>query len=176
MSDELRAEINAMTKVGEALSDLEDESRARVLHWALSRFGSGPTTTSIPAASAAPVEGESSASGGGEPRADEFEDLASLYDAATPANENEKALVCAYWFQEIQGFPDLTAQAINTELKHLGHGVSNITRTFDRLKNQKPALIVQTRKEGKTQQARKRFKLTGEGRKLVRQMLAHDAP
>jgi hypothetical protein len=63
------------------------------------------------------------------------------------------------------------AQAVNTRLKDLGHGVGNITRAFEALKDEKPALIVQTKKEGSTQQARKKFRVTAEGKKKVEGML-----
>jgi DNA-binding PadR family transcriptional regulator len=67
---------------------------------------------------------------------------------------------------------DVEAQRVNTELKQLGHGVSNITRAFDALKSQKPALIMQTRKEGTSKQARKKYKVTTEGKKAVERMLS----
>jgi hypothetical protein len=83
----------------------------------------------------------------------------------------DKALVVAYWLQVRGGAADIDAQTANTELKHLGHGISNVTRAFEGLKSQKPALMIQLRKEGSTQQARKRFKVTAEGRKSVERML-----
>jgi len=49
-----------------------------------------------------------------------------------------------------------------TSLKHLGHGFGNITRAFENLKAMKPALIVQTRRDGSSPQARKKFKVTSE--------------
>lgn len=175
MSNDFDAEIRAMNTIREALSTLDEAATTRVLQWAISRFQTGTVVT--PAATS-PSSGETTEpqteAEGGEAE-QSFGDLASLYDAASPTSDIDKALVCAYWLQELEGHPDLTAQAVNKELKHLGHGVGNITRAFDRLKSLKPALIMQTRKEGKSQQARKRFKVTAEGKKAVQRMIRETA-
>jgi hypothetical protein len=83
----------------------------------------------------------------------------------------EKVLVVAYWFQVIQGQDDWDSFAINTELKHLGHPSTNITRDLDSLMNRAPRLVLQVRKDGTTKQARKRYKLTREGVRAVEKLL-----
>lgn len=173
MTDSLSAELKAMVQLESALKDLQDEERARVMQWAGSRFavaiqpklaakGSGISS----GAESALGEGEE---GGGD--ATEHTELATLYDAAGPTTDMEKALVAAYWIQVREDNADFDAQTVNTQLKHLGHQIGNVTRALEGLKAQKPALIVQTRKEGSTRQARKRFKVTVEGRKVVERML-----
>lgn len=77
----------------------------------------------------------------------------------------------SYWFQFIKGDADIDSQSVNTELKHLGHGVGNITQAFAGLIARKPQLVIQTKKEGKTQQARKKYRVTQEGKKAVDAML-----
>jgi hypothetical protein len=94
-------------------------------------------------------------------------DLASLCDLARPDTDAERALVAGYWLQCTQGQTEFTAQAVNDELKNLGHGVSNITNAFSSLKDQKPALVIQVRKDGTSQQARKKYRVTAEGKKAV---------
>ena len=89
----------------------------------------------------------------------------------TPRPSLNRALVTAYWFQCREGQEDIDAQKINSELKHLGYGVVNITRAFNTLKDQKPSLVMQTRKAGTTKQARKKYKVTAEGKKSVERML-----
>ncbi|ANH73510.1 hypothetical protein ACS15_2824 [Ralstonia insidiosa] len=91
---------------------------------------------------------------------------------ASPTSDGEKALVVGYWFQVKEGATELEAQKINSELKHLGHGIGNVTRALDWLKAQKPALMIQKRKEGTTKQARKKFVVTNEGKKHVEKMVA----
>ena len=60
-----------------------------------------------------------------------------------------------------------STKAVVGLLKNLGHGVGNITRAFDTLRASKPALTVQTRKEGSSKQARKKFRVTTEGHRRI---------
>lgn len=170
---ELSSELKAMATLEGALKELNDDERQRVLRWIFERFGAQLPKSAIkppskPAGSNASDENDVVAN-------NETEDLAEFYDQATPSTDAEKTLVVAYWFQYKQGQADVESQSINTQLKHLGHGVSNITRAFDTLKSQKPALIVQTRKDGSSKQARKKFKVTSEGKKAVEHMLAKES-
>jgi DNA-binding MarR family transcriptional regulator len=79
--------------------------------------------------------------------------------------------VGAYFYQVVKGEADFDSQSLNTQLKHLGYPSANITRDLGRLVDRSPKLIIQTRKEGTTQQARKRFRLTTEGIRTVQNML-----
>lgn len=79
----------------------------------------------------------------------------------------ERILVVASWLEGSTGGTDWTAQALNDELKQLGEGVPNITDALSTLIAKKPALIRQTRKTGRTQQARKRYTLTAAGRAVI---------
>jgi len=97
-----------------------------------------------------------------------------LFDAAHAKTEKEKALVAAYWVQISQGQPSFPAQILNSSLKDLGHGVSNITDSLDALKTEKPALILQLKKSGTSKQARKTYKLTAEGARRVQQMISNE--
>jgi hypothetical protein len=160
---DLSSELKAMATIEAALKDLPEDERTRVMQWAAARFK---------------VAGKARVEGGeaDDPSADrtsleKYNDLASFYDAASPTDDGAKALVGAYWMQFKEGVSDVEAMTVNTRLKHLGHGVGNITRAFEALKAEKPSLIVQTRKEGSTKQARKKFKVTNEGKKRVEGML-----
>jgi hypothetical protein len=100
-----------------------------------------------------------------------FSSFAELFDRANPQSRSDMALVAGYWIQVINGNDDVAGAAINTELKHLGHRLSNITGAIDSLRNCKPALVVQLRKSGSTKQARKKYKVTDSGIKAVLSML-----
>ncbi len=167
-------EIEAMRAVAAALKDLAPEARGRVLNWAAGAFQATAvmnerswmppaTLTGLPGAPAVATERSVSS----------FASIADLY-GATQLGENsgdaEKALVAAYWFQIVQGEQDFDSQSINTALKHLGHGVSNITQAFGTLISRKPQLVIQTRKAGATQQARKKYKLTLAGQQAVERL------
>ena len=167
------AEIDAMKSVAEALSPLDEEACGRVLRWAADRFSVTITTQQ---------KGKGSAESDSENDADQeqkqhessqnqFDDIADLYTAVTPKYDPEKALVVGYWFQVIQGQSDFDSGRINKELKNLGHGVTNITTAMTSLIGRKPALVIQTKKSGSSQQARKKYKLTLEGIKKVKEMI-----
>jgi len=49
--------------------------------------------------------------------------------------------------------------------------VENITVALGALVDDTPRLVIQTHKAGKTKQARKKYKLTAEGIKRIKQML-----
>lgn len=160
MAEGLTGELKAMAQVESALKGLTDEEVGRVMQWANARFKALKGSA-----------GKGDSGGGGRQDIEEHGDLATFYSAAGPETDADKALVVAYWLQHREGVSDVEAQTVNTRLKHLGYGVGNITRAFETLKDEKPSLIVQTKKEGSTKQARKKFKVTAEGKKKVEGML-----
>src|SRR5262249_24581396 len=102
---------------------------------------------------------------------DSFRDFAEFYEATNPSTDSERALVGGYWFQEVKGQSDWGSRVVNAELNGLGHGLVNITTSLSDLMNKKPKLVIQTAKTGSSQQAHKKYRVTGEGLKRVRQML-----
>lgn len=163
MSIDLSAdpELQALTTIQSLLAKLPDDSQARIVTWMSSRFriaGLGLASEQL-----------STSLKSGEP---EFSDVATLFVTANPSTGPEKALTVAFWLQECMHQEDFEGFAVNTELKHLGHGLKNITDALNGLIEHKPQLAVQLRKSGKTQQARKRYKLTVEGVRKIRQMVA----
>lgn len=163
----LSKELSAMVALEQALSDLEGDARNRVISWAASRFD-----VALQAAkrrTKAEDSDDQDESETNDPNS--AESLAEFYDQASPSTEGEKVLVAGYWFQYRENAQELDAQSLNGQLKHLGHGVQNITRAMGWTKKQKPALMVQKRKDGSTQQARKKFVVTNEGKKYVERML-----
>lgn len=164
------AEISAMTEVAKALQPLEAESVRRVLQWAADSFSAIITFGSKQSKPMDYSHAEEDTTLE-EHREDQFDDVADLYASARPDNDPEKALVVAYWFQKVNNEADFDSGRVNRELKHLGHGVGNITSALGSLISRKPQLVIQTRKSGSSQQARKRYKLTNEGVKQVERMI-----
>ena len=164
-------EIAAMASIEQALSGLTEDERARVLTWAVARFDAGISTTKNQS-SPRVVNEDVSETDQAAPNPSVINSLAEFYDAAAPSTDYDKVLVVGYWHQHREGHTDLDSQAINSELKHLGHGITNITRALDWHKSQKPALMLQKRKEGSTKQARKKFAVTNEGKKYVEKLIA----
>jgi hypothetical protein len=157
-----------MKTVDEALDGLSDaEARARVLAWANSKFGVTNHQRWQPNGGRQPGAGAAAS-----PPEGGYATFAELYDAAGPQTNSERALVGGYWVQICGGADGFAGQTINTLLKDLGHGVQNITMAIDALKSSKPALALQTKKSGKTKQARKLYKLTAAGIREVERMIA----
>jgi hypothetical protein len=172
-------EIEAMSSVTSALSDLDGEAKGRVLRWAADRYGitlgkdgRRGVRTNDHADVETDEEAHESVNDGVEPNA--YEDVAELYDAAGPKNDEGKLLVAAYWRQKMQGQVSFQALDLNRDLKNLGHGVGSIAHVLARSTQKKPALVLQLRKSGNSKQARKTYKLTGEGLKTVERMIRKD--
>lgn len=157
-------ELVAMQRVAEALSGLPAESVARVLRWVAESHGvSGPRRSLTVSDSGRGYESATVS--------ESYSDIAELFSAASPRTGTESALVGGYWFQVINGQPDFDSLSLNRELKNLGRGASNITAALSSLMSQRPQLVIQTKKVGKSFQARKRYRLTQEGISRVRSMI-----
>jgi hypothetical protein len=176
MADDTDVEIEAMGTVSKALSGLEKEARGRVIRWVAERYGISVTATK-PRASAREQadehdefdEDDDEAETGGN---HEYSHFAELYDASGAATHGDGMLVAAYWVQILRGQESFGSLELNKLLKDLGHGVTGTSKVMSILIAKKPSLILQLKKSGKTQQARKTYKLTDSGRKVVEQMIA----
>lgn len=155
------SEIEALSKVAAALDGLDDAAVVRIMSWVASKFKVQPPAPKVPAKP-----------DGAEDASADYRTFPDFYDAANPKTENEKVLVGAYWLQSSESREEWDSQSVNTMLKNLGHPISNITRTLDRLQSHKPRLAMQTQKTGKARQARKTYKLTVEGVKIAKKMLS----
>jgi len=153
-------EVQAMALISRALDGLEPQTAARVVRWVVDRYRQAGSGGSFPDSPDRPGRVQ-------------FTDVASLYDAANPLTEAEKVLVVGYWMQVFENVADLDAQAINAELKQLGHGVTNITTAFRNLMHRSPRLALQIRKSGPAKQARKKYRLTNEGVRRVDEMIGN---
>jgi hypothetical protein len=167
-------EIKALGQINDALNGLEIDEARRVLSWAVDKYD--PTGQLKQQ-----VQSNSKAGGGSGPehngaKADppdgQYERISDLVDAASPLTIVDYVLVASYWFQVIGGKESVAAQEVNSALKDLGHGSSNITDSFTSLIGRKPAHVRQIQKAGSTRQARKRYRITEAGLKAVARMLS----
>lgn len=173
MVDGSTDEFKAFLQVHEALVGLEDDAKVRVISSVSTLLGLAAPASSPPkrmedsaAHSESHREPESEETGGGG-----FAEFAELYAKADPASQADKALVAGYWLQVCQGKENFSGQAVNTELNHLGHKIANITNAMTSLNDAKPQLVLQLRKSGKSQQARKTYKLSAAGIERVKDMI-----
>ncbi|MEA2588718.1 MAG: hypothetical protein QOH66_1645 [Actinomycetota bacterium] len=169
-------EIEAMSAVANAVMDLEDDERNRVIRWAAERFG---VTLTGGGGRRAPRSGRDDTTD--DDLTEEeitaevpgFEHFAELFAAAEPKTNEDKALVAAYWLQAIQGNDKWQSTALTKELKNLGHAMPNITDALTSNMKKKPQRIIQLQKSGNSRQARKTYKVTQEGLIYVQGMLSH---
>lgn len=161
-------EFQAMQAAYGALEPLEASARERVFTYLESRLGRAGARAVSSSRSADGRAGSSDLDDGVRV---EFEEFGELFDAFDAKTDVERALVAAYWSAKHESVESFDSQKLNTMLKNLGHGVTNITRALGGLADQKPALVIQTRKSGSTKQARKTYKITRSGINLVRERL-----
>lgn len=182
-------EIAAMQAIAGALAELDPAATSRVLRWASDRYDVVfPVSTSRKDGRMAGDDSDAVSDSGvdvdsGEAEHeshvtvpmreenDTFDHFAELYDAAEPKTDAEKLLVAAYWHTNL-GNETFGSQPLNAYLKDLGHGVTHISERMEQLIKAKPALVLQTRKAGKTAQARKTYKMTTSGATKVRRMIS----
>lgn len=161
-------EIVAMSAVAKALDSLDEGQRVRVLRWAADRFAVREIMTE---AISAPVIETDAASGSSAGAGKVFASIDELFESGAAKTNTQKALLAAYWFQVVQDSSGFQSFTLNTALKNMGQGISNITDALRSAEVQKPALVMQTGKTGKSRQARKTYKLTTAGVKFVESML-----
>jgi hypothetical protein len=152
-------ELTAMAEVDAAVRPLDDEAIGRVLRWAFERHG--VTVPSRGTDQPEPAQGEPT-------------DIAELFASAKVTSNPERALLAAYWFQRFQASKSFTGQQLNSELKQMGIGLSNVTHALNRLIGQSPSLIQQLSKSGRTKQARKQYRLTTAGLEAAASLLQRD--
>lgn len=173
-------EIDAMSAVASALSSLDEETRGRVVRWAAERYR---VTLGGPAGGGRGSRGVTSNGGNDTEVTDEevagegpaYEHFAELFAKAEPKTDADKALVSAYWTQVHEGQVTWQSQTLNTQLKHLGHAISNITDALSKNMSKKPQRIIQIQKSGNSKQGRKTYKVTQEGLVYVQGMLSGGA-
>lgn len=157
-------EITAMTGITAALSPLDGDARRRVLRWAAERFD-----VTVPRGRATEIDADSDETESSS--VSDYSSFAELFESTSPKTTTDKALIAAYWFQVIQGSSGFQSQQLNTELKNLGHGLSNVTDSLGSAERAKPTLVMQVNKAGKSKQARKTYKLTLAGITYVKAMI-----
>jgi hypothetical protein len=146
-------ELEAMKNVAQLLRGMPPVAILRVLAWVRTALtlGSMPESTEI-----AKEVGETERPSTAGP-------LVDLFGRLAPNTGPARALLVGYWLQVLKGQEDFDGKSVNDELKNLGHGLANVTATMTALMSQRPALVIQTKKAGVSQQARKRYRLTHEG-------------
>jgi hypothetical protein len=161
----MQQELDAMAKIAALLEGLEPPARARVLGWVIAAMDVRAISNGGPSLPKVATKGTSSEA------PQRFATFAELFHAVGPSTEKEKALVAAYWIQQSSGVDQFASQQVNSELKHIGYGVTNITDALTQLIEDRPNLVIQLTKSGSTKQARKTYKVTDAGLRRINEML-----
>lgn len=159
-------ELKAMESVFETMKNLSDDSKLRIVKWLTDKF---QLDLKLPNRKGS--TDESKVSSYQKNNIESFGSIEDLFSHVDPKDTSDKVLVVASFLQVNHQKPDLTGIEINRALRDLGHGVKNITNAIQSLIDRKPKLMIQTRKTGTTKQAKKKYKVTSEGLKRVREML-----
>ena len=164
-------EFKAMQSIYELLEPLNHDARQRIIGYIISRLEISGVTISSLKTGLSDLE-EIAADETHSQDVSSFTTFAELFEAVDPNTNADKALVAGYWLQICQGAENFDGQSANKELRNLGHVLSNITHSIDILKKAKPALALQLRKSGKSQQSRKTYKITIAGEKKISEMIS----
>ena len=160
-------ELKAMNDVYNVLNNLEDEAKQRVIQWVASKFALTAPIKNL-------IDSKQELDDGkiiSDKDLSSFESVADVFADAKVKTEPDKVLVVGAYLQKKKDVSELTSREINRELKHLGHGVKNITVTINSLMKKKPQLMIQTWKDGKSKQAQKKYKVTTEGFSAATKMI-----
>lgn len=161
MEDE---ELKAMQETYKSLSPLGSDAQRRVIEWVSGRLD-------IQTEKATYLRAMDSHVSDSDQDDSKYKTFADLFNNALPTTNSNKVLVAGYWLQICQGHEEFPSQMANKELQNLGHAITNVTEGFNGLKSKKPALAIQVKKSGKSQQARKQYKLTHAGITEVENMI-----
>jgi hypothetical protein len=163
----MQKELEVMSQIAKLLEQLDGPARSRVIGWTISALDVQVSKPASPGGVSnrnvqPPVSSEEIS----------HSNFAEVFHAAGPRSEKEKALVAAYWVQQSSGADRFVAQQLNTELKHIGYGVANITDALNQLISDRPNFVIQLTKSGSSKQARKTYKITDAGLRRVAEMLS----
>lgn len=175
----LEQEVEIISSCYDLLSKLDNEAKVRALSWLSSKFHLGYSTLTITTEAAAQAavkqeEGQApvAVSSNGENGADGIEGFNSFSDMfkyLRPSSDAEKALAAAVFLNSKKNMAEISSAQVQKELKLINERVSNITQAISALVKKK--LIQQLGKEGNSQQARKKYKVTADATKTVSDML-----
>jgi len=99
------------------------------------------------------------------------DDFAEAFAKANPQTEDKKVLFAAWCLFGKNGPQDFKGLQVSKRLAVSGNAVNSVSVCLGRLRNQKPALVLQIGSTGNRKQSRKIYRLTEAGIKAAQQML-----
>ena len=100
-----------------------------------------------------------------------YENMENLFLGANVNTVGSRILLAAAFLQEKKNLDEVSSYEINSGLKKMGYGVTNITTAINSLLSKQPPLMKQTKKEGDSKQSKRKFMVTPEGLELAKTFL-----
>ena len=162
-------ELQAMSQVYEALKELDNGQRQRIINWVTDRLKSPPEES--PAGShrrgASSLSSRKDKGANGPKKIADFETVLDLFAASNVKKSTSKVLLMAAYLQERHNYKEIGSYDINFRLKRIGYRVTNISSLINGLLNRKPHLLVQVGTEEHQKRGRRKFQVTVEGLKIA---------
>jgi hypothetical protein len=185
---ELDPEISAMNDVLDTLTNLDNGQRKRIVDWISARFKlKGAGTLQVPGEGqtaaapeiAPPVELMPEIKRTRKPRAKrtdekditDYETVLDLFSEANVKKVSSKILLMGAYLQEKLKFEEISSFDINSRLKRIKHGVTNISSSINGLLKKTPKVFEVIEKPGEEKVTRRKFRVTEEGLKQARSFL-----
>lgn len=191
---QLDPEISAMNETLDALKTLNNGQRKRVVDWITARYRLNEvsnfqapeeeTQTEIseieqpvekalkPRRGRKPGARKERAAGIDKADITNYETVLDLFSEANVKKVSSKILLMSAYLQEKLKFTEISSFDINSRLKRIKHGVSNISTAINGLIKKQPQLLTAIEKPGEEgKSSRRKFKVTDEGLKLAKTFL-----
>lgn len=190
---QLDPEISAMNEALDALKNLDNGQRKRVVDWITARYRLNEVSKfqspmeekvqeaveiiqpeEIPTVSKRGRKPKIKKLGGvpGEKDITDYETVLDLFSESNVKKVSSKILLMAAYLQEKLKFEEISSFDINSRLKRIKHGVTNISSAINGLVKKKPQLLAVVEKPGEEEKpSRRKFRVTEEGLKLVKTFL-----
>ncbi|MCX6583616.1 MAG: hypothetical protein NT166_25865 [Candidatus Aminicenantes bacterium] len=190
---QLDPEISAMNETLDALKTLDNGQRKRVVDWITARY----RLTEVSKFQTPEEEKQTEAvdivqpieipivrrrgrkpgpkKAGGDPDEKDiknYETVLDLFSESSVKKVGPKILLMSAYLQEKLKFEEISSFDINSRLKRIKHGVTNISSAINGLMKKKPQLLTEIEKPGEDgNSSRRKFRVTEEGLKLAKTFL-----
>lgn len=190
---QLDPEISAMNEALDALKNLDNGQRKRVVDWITARYRLNEVSkfqspmeekvteaveiiqpAEVPAVSKRGRKPGAKKLGGvaGEKDITDYETVLDLFSESNVKKVSSKILLMAAYLQEKLKFEEISSFDINSRLKRIKHGVTNISSAINGLVKKRPQLLAVVEKPGEEEKpSRRKFRVTEEGLRMVKTFL-----
>lgn len=191
---QLDPEISAMNETLDALKTLDNGQRKRVVDWITARYRLTEVSKFQTPEEEKPTEAVEIVQSVEKPVARRrgrkpgpqkarinaldktdirnYETVLDLFSEANVKKVGSKILLMSAYLQEKLKFEEISSFDINSRLKRIKHGVTNISTAINGLMKKRPQLLTEVEKPGEDgKPSRRKFRVTEEGLKLARTFL-----